>query len=238
MLSRDLPGRSSIWRWHILELLCSWSMSLKLRFERSVSCWSVMLCSSLRTNCGYLYVILSWSVKIKGDSMVLASNRSGWLHTFLSCIRTLMMLKKSVSAKIFLVLSVLMYSSYSSRCLLDRLHETICSIFSGSYFSTSFFILRSRNGLRIDCSFCTTLKFKLLFWLIELEKGFENHSLKSCWFEKMLGIKKCIRDHSSITSFWSGVPVRRSLLLVLNLSNVCHLWLLKFFMFWASSSTM
>ncbi len=61
------------------------------------------------------------------------------------------------------------------------------------------------------------------FWLIDWLKGLENHSLKSCWLLKMLGMRKCIRDHNSMTSFCKGVPVRSSLRLVLNLRRVCHL---------------
>lgn len=37
--------------------------------------------------------------------------------------------------------------------------------------------------------------------------GFENHSLNSRCDENTYGIRKCIRDHSSIRSFCSGVPV-------------------------------
>jgi len=33
----------------------------------------------------------------------------------------------------------------------------------------------------------------------------------------------------------NGVPVKRSLLWVLKLISVCHLWLWKFFILWASS---
>lgn len=64
-------------------------------------------------------------------------------------------------------------------------------------------------------------------------RGFENHSLKSLWEENTDGIRKCIRDHSSIKLFWSGVPVNSSLRWLLKASNVCHRWLLKFLMFCA-----
>lgn len=64
-------------------------------------------------------------------------------------------------------------------------------------------------------------------------RGFENHSLKSLWEENTDGMRKCIRDHSSIKLFWSGVPVKSSLRWLLKASNVCHRWLLKFLMFCA-----
>jgi len=48
---------------------------------------------------------------MKGESIVLDSNKSGWLHTFLSCIRTFIMLKKSDCTKVLWVLSLFMYSS-------------------------------------------------------------------------------------------------------------------------------
>ena len=100
------------------------------------------------------------SVMINGLSIVRDSNKSGWLHTFLSCISTFMMLKKSELTSVVCVLSLLMYSSYRRRCLRLKLHWTMCSIFSGSYFSTSRFMRRRRKGLRIDCSFYTTPKFR------------------------------------------------------------------------------
>ena len=174
-------------------------------------------------NWGMSNWIVSWSVKMKGDSMVRASKRSGWLQTFLSYISTLMIEKKSLSARMFLVLSVLIYSSYRSLCLLVSEHYTMCSIFSGSCFSTSLFILLRMKGRRMLWSFWTTLKFKLLFWLILCENGLLNHSLKSCILLKICGIRKCMRLQSSMTSFWSGVPVRRSLRLVLKRNRVYHL---------------
>lgn len=160
---------------------------------------------------------------MKGDSMVLGSNKSGWLQTFLSYMSTFMMLKKSLSHKVCFVLSLLMYSSYKSLYLLLRVQGITCSIFSGSCFSTSLFILLKRKGLRMLWSFCTTVMLRDWLWLMDCEKGFENHSLKSCWLLKMLGIKKCMRDHNSITSFCRGVPVRSNLRFVLNLKRVCHL---------------
>ena len=40
-------------------------------------------------------------------------------------------------------------------------------------------------------------------------RGLENQSLKSAWLANSAGIRKCIRLHSSIRSFCSGVPVGR-----------------------------
>ena len=65
------------------------------------------------------------------------------------------------------------------------------------------------------------------------DKGLENHSLKSLCDWKTCGIKKCIKDQSSIRLFCKGVPVRSSLQWLLKFSRYCHLWDLKFLMFWA-----
>ena len=65
------------------------------------------------------------------------------------------------------------------------------------------------------------------------DRGFENHSLKSLWDWKTCGIRKCISDQSSIKLFWRGVPVKSSLQWLLKLRRYCHLWDLKFLMFWA-----
>ena len=65
------------------------------------------------------------------------------------------------------------------------------------------------------------------------DKGLENHSLKSLCDWKTCGIKKCINDHSSIKLFCKGVPVRSSLQWLLKFRRYCHLWDLKFLMFWA-----
>ena len=173
-----------------------------------------------------------------GDSIGLTSNKSGWLHTFLSYISTFIILKKSASWRTSWVFQWLMYSSYSNHCLLDRLHFTMCSTFFGSCFSTSFFILLNKNGRRILCNLDTTVKLRKVFWFILMLNGFENHSLKSYYEENIDGIKKCIKDQSSITSFCRGVPVRSNHLFVLNRSRVCHLWDRKFLIFWASSKTM
>ncbi|KAH3671860.1 hypothetical protein OGAPHI_000046 [Ogataea philodendri] len=50
----------------------------------------------------------------------LTSNKSGWLQTFLNCIKQLMILKKFPLASVSLVCALLMKSSYNSLCLLER----------------------------------------------------------------------------------------------------------------------
>ena len=52
---------------------------------------------------------------------------------------------------------------------------------------------------------------------------------------KTSGMRKCMRDHSSMRLFCSGVPVSRRRPLLLKLSSSCHRWLLKFLMCCASS---
>lgn len=42
------------------------------------------------------------------------------------------------------------------------------------------------------------------------------------------GMRKCIRDQSSIKSFCRGVPVINSRRLLLKFSSVCHLMLFQF----------
>ena len=64
-------------------------------------------------------------------------------------------------------------------------------------------------------------------------RGLENHSLKSACEENTAGMRKCMRDHSSMRLFWRGVPVSSRRRWLLNPNNVCHRWLLKFLMFWA-----
>ena len=65
--------------------------------------------------------------------------------------------------------------------------------------------------------------------------GFENQSLNCEWLANTCGMRKCIRDHSSMRSFCRGVPVMSNLLALLKLSKVCHLWLFQFLIMWASS---
>lgn len=48
---------------------------------------------------------------MNGESIVLDSNKSGWLQTFLSYMSTFIMLKKSWLTRVLWVLSLLMYSS-------------------------------------------------------------------------------------------------------------------------------
>jgi hypothetical protein len=127
------------------------SDSTKLRFLILTSSRGFFSISPLYIILGKLYTILS--CYIKGDSIVRDSNRSGWLHTFLNCMSTFMMLKKSLSLRVCLVLSLLIYSSYSSLYRLDRLHYTICSTFSGSCFSTSLFKRLNKKGLSILYNF-------------------------------------------------------------------------------------
>lgn len=41
-------------------------------------------------------------------------------------------------------------------------------------------------------------------------RGLQNQSLNCAWLAKMPGMRKCMRLHSSIRSFWRGVPAARS----------------------------
>lgn len=58
-----------------------------------------------------------------------------------------------------------------------------------------------------------------------------NHSLKSSKELKILGMRKCSKDHNSVRSFCKGVPVNNNLFFVLKFSKICHLCDLKFLMF-------
>lgn len=53
--------------------------------------------------------------------------------------------------------------------------------------------------------------------------GFENHSLNSLWDWKTCGIKKCIKDQSSIRLFCKGVPVNSNRLRTKQ-NYSTHLW--------------
>ena len=66
-------------------------------------------------------------------------------------------------------------------------------------------------------------------------KGDENQYENSFLDLKMCGIKKCIKDHSSIKLFCSGVPVNKSRRALLKVNRVCQRIDLKFLMLWASS---
>ena len=68
--------------------------------------------------------------------------------------------------------------------------------------------------------------------------GFENQKANSPRLRNSAGIRKCIRDHSSISEFCSGVPVSSSRRLVLKCSSTCQRSDWKFLMLCASSSTM
>ena len=66
--------------------------------------------------------------------------------------------------------------------------------------------------------------------------GEENQFLNSLCDWNTCGIKKCIKDHSSMRSFCSGVPVISSRRLLLKLSSVCQRCDRQFLIMCASSS--
>ena len=78
-------------------------------------------------------------------------------------------------------------------------------------------------------------KLSLYSWLPSTipVNGFENHSLNSEWDWKTLGIRKCIKDHNSISEFWRGVPVSNNLRWLEKFRSICQRWDLKFLIFWA-----
>ena len=85
-------------------------------------------------------------------------------------------------------------------------------------------------------TWCSLLMIDSLYsWLPSTipVRGLENHSLKSVCEENTVGMRKCMRDHSSMRLFCRGVPVSSRRRWLLNPSNVCHRWLLKFLMFCA-----
>ena len=65
--------------------------------------------------------------------------------------------------------------------------------------------------------------------------GDENQFLNSLCDWNTCGMRKCINDQSSIRSFCSGVPVIRSLRLLLKLSSVCQRCDRQFLIMCASS---
>lgn len=54
-------------------------------------------------------------------------------------------------------------SSYKYFYLLDKSHFIIISLFSGNYFSTSFFNLLKTKGLKISCNYLKTSSEIVLF---------------------------------------------------------------------------
>lgn len=129
-----------------------------------------------------------------------------------------------------------MNSSYRYFYLLESGHLIIYSVLEGSCFSTSFFNLLRRKGLRIEWSLVKISWFIGIFFYKAYCMGIENHSIKSAWESKICGIKKCISDHNSPISFCKGVPVSSSRCLVLKFKRTCHLWDLKFLICYASSN--
>lgn len=94
------------------------------------------------------------------------------------------------------------------------------------------------NGRSTSCrrrtSFTFTAASPSTIWFI----GLENQKANSPRERKSAGMRKCMRDHSSISEFCSGVPVSSSRRFVLKCSRICHRSDWKFLMLCASSSTM
>ena len=116
--------------------------------------------------------------------------------------------------------------------------ETWISTFGLSYFSTSFLILRNRNGLKIRCSYSITCLF-LISFSYSVNSSLPprlNHSSKSLLDVKISGSKKFNSDHNSCKLFCNGVPVSNSLYLESSYLSRCDIWLSSFLSLCASST--
>mmetsp|Transcript_5822 Transcript_5822/g.23025 ORF Transcript_5822/g.23025 Transcript_5822/m.23025 type:complete len:309 (+) Transcript_5822:2704-3630(+) len=170
------------------------------------------------------------------------SKRSGWLHTLRSCIRMLSTPRKLPPDSVDLTSALEMKSSYSSRWRFERRQLITCSILGGRFFSTSHLRRRSKNGRRIACKRPTIFLLAAACWAAASAPpstvvwiGAENHCRNSACERKTWGMRKCMRDHSSMRSFCSGVPVSSSLRAALKLSRVCQRCERQFLIMCASS---
>lgn len=115
---------------------------------------------------------------------------------------------------------------------------TWISTFGGKFFSTSFFILLNRKGLRILCNcyiisvFLYSISKSVMFSLFLFKS---NHSSKSSDELKTSGNKKFNKLHNSCRLFCNGVPVSNSLYLESSYLNFYEIWLSSFLILWASS---
>lgn len=107
---------------------------------------------------------------------------------------------------------------------------------SDDFISVTYFNVCINYTILTLCS--RLIRPSLYSWLPSIipVKGLANHSLNSLCDWNTWGIRKCIKDHNSIRLFCNGVPVSNRRLWLEKFSNVCHLWDLKFLMFWAWKS--
>ena len=73
----------------------------------------------------------SYLPRINGDTVGLGSNKLGWLHTFLNCIKTLITDNRFPPARVSLVFARLMKSSYKNRWRFDNGHFTTWLVLEG-----------------------------------------------------------------------------------------------------------
>mmetsp|Transcript_6011 Transcript_6011/g.16007 ORF Transcript_6011/g.16007 Transcript_6011/m.16007 type:complete len:220 (-) Transcript_6011:652-1311(-) len=171
----------------------------------------------------------------KALMMVRPSNRSGWLHTLRSCIRTLMTPRKLPEDSVSCTSVAAMYSSYRVRWRLLRRQCMTCSCLPGNCFSTSDFRRRSKKGRSTPCRRSTSCLLNASEPSTMPVRGLQNQSRNWEWLANTSGMRKCIRLHSSIRSFCRGVPVMSRRRLELKRSSVCQRWLFQFLIMWASS---
>ena len=153
-----------------------------------------------------------------------SSKTNGWLQIFRNCIILLFkplipLLAPPTSAPTnnALCLSICWYNTY---CNPDKLHFKTFSTLSGKSFSTSFFNLLKRNGLRTLCNLRITNNDSssvnsIFSWAPVLANGVLNQSSKDLTELKIPGKTKFNNAHNSGKLFCNGVPVKINLFLVL-----------------------
>ena len=118
--------------------------------------------------------------------------------------------------------------------------ETWISTFGLSYFSTSFFILLNKKGLKILWSYSIIFWFFCSFYLsVKSSPSLSprlNHSSKSLDDVKISGKRKFNKDHNSCKLFWRGVPVKSKRYLESICLNLYDIWDSSFLSLCASST--
>jgi hypothetical protein len=133
--------------------------------------------------------------------MTRSANRSGWLHTFRSCIKTPSIEITEPPLSAARVDERDMNSSYKKRWRRESSQRTICSNFPGSCDATSAFRRRRMKGRMMPCSRETSDRLRSAFPSTALVSGLENHVWNSFRERKISGMRKCIRDQSSMREF-------------------------------------
>mmetsp|Transcript_15191 Transcript_15191/g.38543 ORF Transcript_15191/g.38543 Transcript_15191/m.38543 type:complete len:255 (-) Transcript_15191:99-863(-) len=164
---------------------------------------------------------ISWPVGSVSDPSYSPVIRSGWLQFLRICIKMFRSLLtfplEQLRLASFFIVSTRVLSRSSWLIFFwwsVMVGYRMISFFMGSEMKTSAFNRRSKKGLRMLCSFSTIFVCCSAAARSCPSPTFEksNHLSKSERLAKTSGSKKLSKLQSSERLFWSGVPVKRSLL--------------------------